>query len=379
MTRLFYRMSINVILTFMVCFVSSAVFGETTLWQIGKADRNYSEFSIAGNYAAYPGTFPGDVDYTIGTDSPESDWSYIQPSTSDGWAGAVQHPFLIRFDCDAWKSYVLYKLDIRLAASHNQSPPVMTIDLNGQRWQYQTTKGPGDGVLTHPSGGNFQTYTTYVKPELLRPKGNLITITTSGSWMLYDAVVFLGIETLPPVCNFAVISQPGWYNDPEGVSRKIRLDFKDGLLIEPARLSIATSQGTFKRDVNTEGLPVNYVEVLVPMSLGTEPEDVTITFQAGPQSITKSAAILPERKWEIYLVHQTHLDIGYTHTQPDVMNVQVDHIYKALDYIDQSKKYSEEEMFKWHPEGMWAVEEFLNHRASETDKNRFIQATRDKT
>ncbi len=33
-----------------------------SLWQIGTADQDYTEFAIAGDYATYPGTFPSDVD-----------------------------------------------------------------------------------------------------------------------------------------------------------------------------------------------------------------------------------------------------------------------------------------------------------------------------
>lgn len=377
MKQLSFQNTVRFFLTAAVCLAASSVSAKTTLWQIGTVNQNYAEFAVAAKHQDFPRTFPKGVDYTVGTDSPGSDWPYIHPSMTDAWAGGVQHPYTIRFECDPPK-YALYQLDIHLVASHNHVPPVITLDINGQKWQYQTVAGPGDRVLDNPAGGNVQTYTTFIKPELLRPKENIITITTSGSWMLYDAVVFTGIETLPPLRDFEIMPQPCWYNDTDGVSRKFRLDFGDCLLIAPAQVDITTSQGVFKRTVNADGQAVSYVDVLAPTN-DSKSEYVTVLFKAGQNSITKTAPIEPERKWEIYLVHQTHLDIGYTHTQPDVMNVQVDHIYKALDYIDQSKNRPEAETFKWHPEGMWAVEEFLNHRASEADKNRFIQATRNKT
>ena len=91
----------------------------------------------------------------------------------------------------------------------------------------------------------------------------------------------------------------------------------------------------------------------------------------GDQTLT----LKPVRKWEIYLVHQTHLDIGYTHPQEEVLKLQVDHLKKALKYIKNTKDYPEEARFKWHPEGMWAVEEFLR-TATDQEKKEFIAAAK---
>jgi len=70
-------------------------------------------------------------------------------------------------------------------------------------------------------------------------------------------------------------------------------------------------------------------------------------------------AFKPDRNWELYIVHQTHLDIGYTHTQEDVLKLQVEHLRTALKYIEETKDYPPEARHQWHPEGMWAVEEFI--------------------
>jgi hypothetical protein len=56
----------------------------------------------------------------------------------------------------------------------------------------------------------------------------------------------------------------------------------------------------------------------------------------------------PVRKWEIHLIHQTHLDIGFTHTQEEVLRLQVGFLYKALELIEQTRDYPEDAKFKWH-------------------------------
>ena len=69
-----------------------------TVFQIGVADGDYHEFALAGNYQAYPQTFPHDVDFTIGQSDPKKDWPWIQPGPTDAWAGSRPHVFKITFD-----------------------------------------------------------------------------------------------------------------------------------------------------------------------------------------------------------------------------------------------------------------------------------------
>jgi len=105
-------------------------------------------------------------------------------------------------------------------------------------------------------------------------------------------------------------------------------------------------------------------------------KEIKVRLEVAGQLIAERAVMLkPVRKWEMHLVHQTHLDIGYTHPQEEVLKTQVEHIKNALKYINDTKDYPEEAKFKWHPEGMWAVEEFLR-TATEQEKNDFIEASK---
>ena len=52
------------------------------VFQIGVADGDYREFALAGNYQAYPQTFPHDADFVVGQSDPKKDWPWIQPGPS---------------------------------------------------------------------------------------------------------------------------------------------------------------------------------------------------------------------------------------------------------------------------------------------------------
>ncbi|MEZ4755981.1 MAG: hypothetical protein R2817_04040 [Flavobacteriales bacterium] len=78
---------------------------------------------------------------------------------------------------------------------------------------------------------------------------------------------------------------------------------------------------------------------------------------------------------DIHLVHHSHTDIGYSHLQAEVEQIQNNNIWKALELIDRTKDYPEGSRFVWNVESLWAVENFLGI-ASEQDKQRFIAAVK---
>lgn len=78
-----------------------------------------------------------------------------------------------------------------------------------------------------------------------------------------------------------------------------------------------------------------------------------------------------KRQWKIHLVHHTHLDIGYTHTQDEVLKIQYKHLEKAMDLIEESSSNEEGTQFKWNPEITWALDTWVDQARPE-QLSRFI-------
>jgi hypothetical protein len=83
-------------------------------------------------------------------------------------------------------------------------------------------------------------------------------------------------------------------------------------------------------------------------------------------------AVIPR---DIYLVHHSHNDIGYSALQTEVEKIQNKNIHDALDLIDKTKDYPPDSRFRWNIESLWAVENFLG-QCGETDRQRFIAAVK---
>ncbi|MHB0937737.1 MAG: glycoside hydrolase family 38 N-terminal domain-containing protein [Armatimonadota bacterium] len=74
------------------------------------------------------------------------------------------------------------------------------------------------------------------------------------------------------------------------------------------------------------------------------------------------------RPWEVFLVHHTHVDIGYTEPQQVLFRKHAQFIDRALDYITETDEYPEDAQFRWTCEVSWTVKNFLArypHRAEE--------------
>lgn len=65
------------------------------------------------------------------------------------------------------------------------------------------------------------------------------------------------------------------------------------------------------------------------------------------------------RNWQIYLVHHSHTDIGYTERQEKLTRYHVDFIRQAMNILDNIKSGKlDARGFKWQIENMWQIDNF---------------------
>lgn len=78
-----------------------------------------------------------------------------------------------------------------------------------------------------------------------------------------------------------------------------------------------------------------------------------------------------KKQWKIKLIHHTHFDIGYTHTQQEVLDLQFLNQNEAMNLIDANRNRAGDAQFRWNPEATWALKKWLNS-ADKRQKERFI-------
>jgi hypothetical protein len=89
----------------------------------------------------------------------------------------------------------------------------------------------------------------------------------------------------------------------------------------------------------------------------------------------KYVTLMPVRQKTIYLLHHSHVDIGYTQVQSEVQRIQWSNLERALQYAGASRDEPEGERFKWNTEVMWPLVTWLR-QASPEKKERMIKAIR---
>lgn len=68
---------------------------------------------------------------------------------------------------------------------------------------------------------------------------------------------------------------------------------------------------------------------------------------------------------EIWCMPHSHLDIGYTHPQPMLLELQTDYLRQALELCDRTRDYPEEARFHWTVEANYVLKRWLETASAE--------------
>ena len=83
----------------------------------------------------------------------------------------------------------------------------------------------------------------------------------------------------------------------------------------------------------------------------------------------------PARRWKIFMAPFTHIDIGFTQSQKNVLAQNLQNLKTELALIGQTSSYPGNSRFKLFTEVSWAVDEFLQSpEISAAEKDRLLRA-----
>ncbi len=344
------------------------------LWQIGKADHNNSEFALA--LKGY-NQFREDGFFVVGRSDSKRDWPYVHPGPHDGWAGGSPHTFSIVFGAKSAQADGECKLIIDLVDTQNRSAPELRVDVNGKSFTRKVPNGAGDdSIYGNPAKGKPQHVEVSFPAMLLRSGANTIDITTvSGSWMLYDSVVLDAPDgiALADVQGtvLSALRSPPLLIDRDGklfqtVSASVR-HFGDAAAARVLLNGLEATNLTLKPGAQSIELPFAAVQKETPITASLE--------VAGKIISTQTLTLKPVRKWVVYLLPHSHIDIGYTHVQAEVERAQWKYLEMAMEASKRSANYPAGARFKWNVEVLWAVDSYLR-QASPEKQQQFIDAVK---
>ena len=368
------------VLSLLCMYLTASAAGQTKLfWQIGKADNNTAEFALGPDRSnQYSVTFPQGALFVAGQSDPKQDWPYIQPGPADTWAGGKSHTFTILFGIGTVSTTGQCELLIDFVDTHSHSPPKMQIKINDTSFVRELPKGAGDpSAFGEVEKGREHRLTIDFPAQALEAGTNTITITSlTGSWILYDYLTLrtpVGVDAGPLKSTNKLL----------GIDTQPFLVEHSGELYQPVMASVLHLGEPVEATVTVKGskpvkqlLKSGYkvIEGFAPQV--TKPTSVEVDVKIAGQSIgKKTVTIKPIRKWEVYLLHHSHVDIGYTHVQTEVVRKHWGYFEQVIELARKSADYPPGSQFKWNVEVLWAVDSYLK-QASKEKREQFIEAVR---
>jgi glycosyl hydrolase family 38 len=95
----------------------------------------------------------------------------------------------------------------------------------------------------------------------------------------------------------------------------------------------------------------------------------------GSTLIEAPIEVRPQRKYRIFCVHQSHLDIGYTDPQNMVLQHQAAYLDAVLDLVTATSDAPDDARFRWNVESTWPLEHWLATRPASARRS-FFDAVR---
>ncbi|MFO0930359.1 MAG: polysaccharide lyase family protein [Gemmataceae bacterium] len=346
---------------------------QTVLWQVGTPDRSPADLALSPSRYR---DFKSDALYVVGRSQARTDWPCIHPGPGDAWAGNRSHTFTLCFGL-LKASDGPARLTLHLHDTHGANPPRLRLALNGKTFEKQLPHGGGDQVLSGDSRAVKPHTVTWSFPAShLRAGVNRLEITTlSGSWFLYDALTLeapagLQLDAVKEVAFLQADAPPALVKGHSQPMQPVRVqvqylgDKAAGVLKVDGRKTaeVALAPGT------------QMVEAAVPAV--TAKTTAAVTLEAGGKTLaTASVNLVPVRKWVVYILPHSHVDIGYTALQADVERRQMDHLARGIELARKSAGYPEGSRFRWNTEVLWAVDSYLG-QATPQKRREFIDAVK---
>ena len=146
---------------------------------------------------------------------------------------------------------------------------------------------------------------------------------------------------------------------PEGPHQTLRVEIIH--LDEPAEAIILCGNRLIKTRLD---LGFNAVQIALPAV--DKPTEIPLEIRISDREpVRKNASLRPVKPMTCYLIHHSHVDIGYTHIQTEVEKIQWGHLEQAARLASESSDFPEGAQFKWNVEVMWALDGYLKNAPME--------------
>lgn len=145
--------------------------------------------------------------------------------------------------------------------------------------------------------------------------------------------------------------------------RLIEIYFPIAGVPRKGHLSITAGDLHIEQDLGIIPPAEDRVQILVPEV--TEAVTGRVDLALDDTSWSTTFAMDPARPWTIYLVHHSHIDLGFTHRVSEVAAIQNENLDEAIELCEMTRDWPEGLRFKWTCELSWSVHNYVRSRPQE--------------
>lgn len=249
----------------------------------------------------------------------------------------------------------------------NPEPADYVLDLNGLKFRYFC-------ITAASVGGNYYDMddpVVAIEAKDMHQNPAYYGLAEISFWRL-EKVELGEVASLGSV---SVDPSQGYLKTEAGPRREFVLKF-DHPLYAGARVDFGMNGMSWSESVEADPSGISERTFLFPAGYMEEASQLRVSV-AGPQGDVSARIEIPAaRKWTVDFFPHSHVDIGYTHRQDEVMRLQWRNFERAMDLAEKTKDYPDGARFKWNTETTWAVIGYLQEYAGTPKADRLISAVK---
>lgn len=184
------------------------------------------------------------------------------------------------------------------------------------------------------------------------------------------------VSKLAPLTDIMFIPSQGYRKTPEGPAREYSIKF-DKPLYAGGELMLEVNGEKWIEKIEASPVGISSIESIFPAGYMEEAVKMSLKLNSRQANISKEYNVPGARQWKLYFLPHSHLDIGYTHAQDDVMKLQWRNFERALELAERTSDYPEGSRFKWNAEATWALMGYLDHYKGTEKFDKMIRAVQE--
>ncbi len=180
----------------------------------------------------------------------------------------------------------------------------------------------------------------------------IIIVTTNFFAKAQTRKVFSDIELQPTIA---------YMNYKGHESRMVRLLFEKGKNYNMLKVRVSFNGLTDSIFVPADTAGTDFFEIPLPGPAITKNTQASIEVEPEKSFFAARCIVEPAKKWTVYILPHSHVDVGYTNLQSKVLKLHMNNIDEAIALAGKTQNYPSGARYKWNTEAVWVVDNYLKN------------------